>query len=285
MSSVAQKPPHILVVDPDPGIRGILQSQFAPEGWKIDHADDGPQGLARIQAARYDAVILETRLAGMNGIDVFERICESLPETPVILLVSESTSQDVVRALRGRAYGYLSKPVSELALADAIRRAIAVDDWHSDITVVSALPEWISLELRCKLEIVERLLPFIRGLEQDLSEQDREDGITAFREVLMNAIEHGGRCNPGNKVRVACLRTARAVMYHVADPGPGFSFDRLPHAAISNPPDSPLGHHQVRSQMGIRPGGFGLLLTRSLVDEVIYNEAGNEVLVIKYLAT
>jgi DNA-binding response OmpR family regulator len=272
-------------VDPDPGIRGILQSQFASQGWRVDQAHDGAQGLAHIQASSYDAVLLETRLAGMNGIDLFERICQRLPETPVILLVSESTSLDVVRALRGRAYGYLSKPVSELALADAVRRAIAVEDWQSDIEVISALPEWISLELRCKLEIVERLLPFIRGLEQDLSEQDREDGITAFREVLMNAIEHGGSCNPKKKVRVVYVRTARAVLYLVADPGPGFSFDRLPHAAISNPPDSPLGHHQVRSQMGIRPGGFGLLLTRSLVDEVIYNEAGNEVLVIKYLGT
>ena len=37
--------------------------------------------------------------------------------------------------------------------------------------------------------------------------------------------------------------------------------------------------------MGIRPGGFGLLLTRSLVDEVIYNQSGNEVLVVKYLQT
>ena len=285
MNSAAQKPHHILLVDPDPGIRGILQSQFASQGWKVDHADDGAQGLARLQAAHYDAVLLETRLPGMNGIDLFERICQTLPKTPVILLVSESTSLDVVRALRGRAYGYLSKPVSELALADAVRRAIAVEDWHSDIEVISALPEWISLELRCKLEIVERLLPFIRGLEQDLSEQDREDGITALREVLMNAIEHGGSCNPTKKVRLAYVRTTRAILYHVADPGPGFSFDRLPHAAISNPPDSPLGHHQVRSQLGIRPGGFGLLLTRSLVDEVIYNEAGNEVLVIKYLGT
>jgi two-component system, OmpR family, response regulator len=272
-------------VDPDPGIREILQSHFASQGWEIDYADDGLQGWACIQASSYDAVLLETRLAGISGIDLFERLRNRLPETPVILLVSESTSQDVVRALRALAYGYLSKPVSDLALVDAIRRAIAVDDWHSDIEVISALPEWISLELRCKLEIVERLLPFIRGLEQDLSEQDREDGITALREVLMNAIEHGGSCNPKKRVRVAYVRTTRAILYHVADPGPGFSFDRLPHAAISNPPDSPLGHHQVRSQMGIRPGGFGLLLTRSLVDEVIYNEAGNEVLVIKYLET
>jgi len=283
VNSSAQKLPHILVVDPDPGVREIMKSQFVSQGWGIDHADDGPQGWERVQATHYDAVLLETRLPGTNGIDLLERIRETLPDIPVVLLVSESTSQDVVRALRGRAYGYLSKPVSELALADAVRRAIAVHDWSSDIEIISAIPEWISLQVRCKLEIVERLLPFIRGLEQDLAEQDREDGITALREVLMNAIEHGGSCNPQKKVRVACVRTSRAIMYHVADPGPGFSFDRLPHAAISNPPDSPLGHHQVRSQMGIRPGGFGLLLTRSLVDEVIYNEAGNEVLIIKYL--
>ena len=231
MNSAAQKPPHILIVDPDPGIREILQAQFASEGWGIDYADNGPEGLKRLQEAPYDAVLLETRLAGMSGIDLFERISETLPATPVILVVTESTSEDVVRALRGQAYGYLSKPVSELALGTPIRRAIAVEDWHSDIEVISAIPEWISLELRCKLEIVERLLPFIRGLEQDLSEQDREDGITAFREVLMNAIEHGGSCNPKKKVRVAYVRTARAILYHVADPGPAF-----PSTACRTPP-------------------------------------------------
>ena len=59
--------------------------------------------------------------------------------------------------------------------------------------------------------------------------------------------------------------------------------EELPHAAISNPAESPVEHVEVRERLGMRPGGFGLLMTRQLVDEMIYNEVGNEVLLIKYL--
>ena len=54
-------------------------------------------------------------------------------------------------------------------------------------------------------------------------------------------------------------------------------------AAISNAADSPAEHVATRALMGMRPGGFGILLTRSLVDELIYNEKGNEALLIRYL--
>ena len=73
------------------------------------------------------------------------------------------------------------------------------------------------------------------------------------------------------------------VLYRIADPGPGFSLDQLAHAAISNEPDQPFGHMQVREEKGIRPGGFGLMMARTLVDELIYNDAHNEVVFVKYL--
>ena len=107
----------------------------------------------------------------------------------------------------------------------------------------------------------------------------------AFREILLNAIEHGGQFDPSKRVQIECVRTDRILIYHVRDPGKGFSFDFLPHAAISNPPDAPAAHMEYRAARNLRPGGFGILVTRSLVDELIYNERGNEVLLIKYLRT
>lgn len=69
-----------------------------------------------------------------------------------------------------------------------------------------------------------------------------------------------------------------------ADSGVGFSIDRLPHAAVSNPEDKPFEHVKYRTEHGIRAGGFGILMTRELVDDLLYNEKGNEVLLIKYLS-
>jgi anti-sigma regulatory factor (Ser/Thr protein kinase) len=84
-------------------------------------------------------------------------------------------------------------------------------------------------------------------------------------------------------VVVTFVRAERALLYYVRDPGRGFSFEQLTHAAVSNPLESPIEHIKVREKLGLRPGGYGLLMTRNLVDEMIYNEAGNEVLLIKYL--
>jgi anti-sigma regulatory factor (Ser/Thr protein kinase) len=82
---------------------------------------------------------------------------------------------------------------------------------------------------------------------------------------------------------VTYVRTTRAIVYLIQDPGKGFSFDAIAHAAIANPPGEPARHLEIRAEQGVRPGGFGILLTRNLVDELIYSEKGNEVLFIKYL--
>ena len=111
----------------------------------------------------------------------------------------------------------------------------------------------------------------------------RESIAYAFRELLLNAIEWGGRLDPKRKVRISCLRSKRMLMYRIADPGSGFEIDNLPHAAIGQPPDNPIQHMLVREEKGLRPGGFGLLMVRAKVDELIYNEKRNEVVFVKYL--
>src|SRR5205823_13128917 len=134
-----------------------------------------------------------------------------------------------------------------------------------------------------KAETADRLLQFLREMGMDLPPAEQDIIATAFRELLMNAIEHGGHSDPNLRVTVSYVRTSKALIYYVRDPGDGFSMENLPHAAISNPPDEPTGHAEVRDQLGIRPGGFGILLTRNLVDDLVYNEKGNEVMLIKYL--
>jgi anti-sigma regulatory factor (Ser/Thr protein kinase) len=102
--------------------------------------------------------------------------------------------------------------------------------------------------------------------------------------MLMNAIEHGGGNNPDRSVSVSCVVTSQAVLVHIQDPGDGFADRDLSHAAVGNPENgNQIEHLEVREQRGIRPGGFGILMARNLVDDLIYNEKGNEVLLVKKL--
>jgi anti-sigma regulatory factor (Ser/Thr protein kinase) len=201
----------------------------------------------------------------------------------VLVMTAESTPATVIRSLREQASGYLSKPFSLDAVVQTVALALCTPAPQDDIEVLSAVPHWIALQLRCQLAMADRLVPFLRELATDLSAQERDDVGTAFRELLLNAMEHGGGSDPNKTVRVDYVRTAQSMIYKIWDPGQGFSFQDLPHAAVSNQPDAPYHHCEVRNKLGLRPGGFGILLTRHLADELIYNEKGNEVLLIKHV--
>ncbi len=108
---------------------------------------------------------------------------------------------------------------------------------------------------------------------------------TAFRELLMNAIEHGAHFNSTQHVEISYVRARHMVMCRVKDPGEGFSLEELQHAAVSNPPEEPTMHMAVREEKGMRPGGFGILIAKNVIDELIYGEHGNDVLLIKYIHT
>jgi anti-sigma regulatory factor (Ser/Thr protein kinase) len=139
------------------------------------------------------------------------------------------------------------------------------------------------LQLRCRLATADRLTQFVRELPSDLEPDQREQIAMAFRELLMNAVEHGGHLDPDKTVDLSYIRTARTIVYYIRDPGEGFSMNTLAHAAIANTAEEPFRHVELRRQMGIRPGGFGLLMTKSFADELIYSAKGNEVILIKYL--
>lgn len=276
-------PKRILIVDDDPDVHQLLAAAIQAPDRHIDSAADGLQGLARVQAAPYDLVITDVTMPGLDGLELLERIRKLRPDTRVVVMTVASTPEDIIRALREQAFTYLSKPFTIPAVSQMVTTALESTPSGDDIEMLSARPNWLSLRLRCKAETADRILQFLREIAMDLPAKERENIATAFREILLNAIEHGGGSDPNKRVVITYVRGQRALFYYVRDPGHGFSFDDIPHAAVSNPIDSPIEHVEVRQQLGMRPGGFGIFMTRQLVDEMIYNEKGNEVLLIKYL--
>jgi len=104
------------------------------------------------------------------------------------------------------------------------------------------------------METADRLVRFFREIQFDLPPDEQADIGMAFRELLINAIEHGGKLDPEEKVEVACIRLSSAILYYVRDPGNGFSFDNLAHAAVANSPNDPVSHVAVRQAAGHAAG-------------------------------
>jgi anti-sigma regulatory factor (Ser/Thr protein kinase) len=151
------------------------------------------------------------------------------------------------------------------------------------LEIHSARNDWVELSLPCVLEAADQFTEFSVWFFAELQEDTRDALRMALRELILNAIEWGGKLDGAQRVRVAILRGQHAVLCRIADPGKGFRFDNLSHAAISNPADNPCNHLLVREQLGLRAGGFGLSIVQASIDELLYNDSGNEVVFIKYL--
>jgi len=272
----------LLVIDPDRSVHELLRDILEREGRTIQGAFGRSEAEACLRAKPYDVVLAGQGRNGFDGLTMVRRVRALQPDARVIL-TGDSDPAQIVRAIRARAFGYCHNPPPPGPLNDIVQQALDASCWQNDILVLSARPEWITLDVRCKMEAGDRAAQFVREIENDLPAQVRDDVASAFRELLLNAIEHGGKCNPKKRARVWLIRTAKALMVQIQDPGQGFSLDALPHAAISNPENSPIHHVEVRAEAGQRPGGFGILMTRSLVDQLIYNERGNGVLFVKYV--
>lgn len=271
-----------LVVDAELDLKALLPAILKPDVWAIHYV---PSNLAALEAAggkTFELIITSERTSGREDVELLRKVRALRPHTRLIILADESTPDEVLAAMRNHAFSFFSKPYSLDRLGQIVEMASNMPCWDDGIEVLSATPEWLRLEVRCQVRTADRLLQFMKEIT-DLPETEREELGLAFREMLLNAMEHGGRFDPQTYVQVEYVRARRMISCRVSDPGPGFTLDEIDHAAVANPPNDPIHHATVRDQLGLRPGGLGILLAQSLVDQVIYNERGNEVLLVKYL--
>ena len=272
---------NILVVDDDRTTRHLTRTTLSKAGYAVSVAQDGAEALTRMRAKKFDLVLLDVWMPRMDGLAVLDRMKRLKTRPRVVVMTADDAPQTVLKAIRRQAYQYLHKPVEPAALVSIVRDALKSAP-APPIEVVSARPDWVELVVPCTREAADRLHAVMAQLETDLPEEVRESVGYAFRELLMNAVEWGGKLDPKRTVKISYLRAKRMLIYRIADPGPGFSMEGLDHAAISHP-DNPIEHMEVRESKGLRPGGFGILMVKAKVDELIYNEAQNEVVFVKYL--
>jgi CheY-like chemotaxis protein/anti-sigma regulatory factor (Ser/Thr protein kinase) len=273
----------VLIVDDDQEVHVLVKSMLKGTDWWIESALGGEEALARLKDQPFEIVLTDILMPDIDGLTLLNRIHDLRPDTRVLVMTAFNRPDRVAGSMRGQAAGYLAKPFSKEKLINSLADALVWRMQPDDIEVISDRPNWISVKARCKLETADRLIQFFQELPADLDTAQRELASTAFRELLINAVEHGGHLDPEQKVELHFVRTKRSIVYYVRDPGEGFSLDKIPHAAISHPDDAAFAHTEVRREMGIRPGGFGLLLLQNFADELLYSAKGNEAILIKYL--
>ncbi|HEX4022630.1 MAG TPA: ATP-binding protein [Acidobacteriaceae bacterium] len=270
----------VLVIGRDAQVAEIVAN--ALPDWELVCTENNETALPLLRSRLLHLVLTGDETSGQQDVELLRQIRRVQPHLRLIILTSESTPADVIESMKERAFSYFSAPYTTEALTDMLRHATEAPVWDEGIELLSATPEWLGLVARCDMRTADRLVQFIHEFS-DLEETHRYAVGTAFREMLLNAMEHGGNLNPSQHVAISYVRARDAVICRIKDPGKGFSLEQLKESALSDPLDDPLKHMEYRKAQGMRAGGYGILLAKSLVDDLIYNEDGNEVLLIKYV--
>jgi DNA-binding NarL/FixJ family response regulator len=250
--------------------------------WKLEYARDNEEALALVEKSAFDLVITDQGSSGREDAEMLRKVRQVRPQTRLIIVTDRRTPADVITAIRVGAFSYFTKPLSAQALDEVLQLAMDSPAWEEAIEMLSGTDAWIRLSVRCDVSTAHRLQQFVHEF-LNLPEPDEDRVAIASREMLLNAMEHGGKFDPERRIEIAYLRARRVVLIRIKDPGEGFTLQENLDTAANNPEDDPLRHLKHREAQGLRPGGYGILLAKNLVDELFYGEKGNDVLLIKYL--
>jgi DNA-binding response OmpR family regulator len=239
---------RVLVVDDDRAFRHAISAFLREAGHRITEVPDGGAALAALAGEAFDVMLLDIGLPGISGLDVLTHVQNLAVPPRVVMITADDTSETLLKAVRGQADRYVTKPFAPGTIVEVVDEVLAEPAAAAlPIQVVSARPEWVELVAPCSLRVSNRIQAFMKGLEADLPESVRDSVGQAFRELLSNAVEWGGQLDPARMVRISCIRAKRMLLYRIADPGSGFKMADLEHAAISHPGD-PIEHVLIREK-------------------------------------
>jgi two-component system response regulator RegX3 len=107
---------RILIVEDEAAIRNGLMDVFVFHGYQVDAAASGPEGLDKAMSGRFDLIVLDVMLPGINGFEICSRIRARDRDQPIIMLTAKSSDEDIIQGLSLGADDYVAKPFSVVQL-------------------------------------------------------------------------------------------------------------------------------------------------------------------------
>ena len=290
--------PTILIVDDsatDRRLAGGLLGQIDDES--VEYAIDGGDALVKMELHVPDIVVTDLDMPSINGLELVEVIRKAYPMVPVILMTAQGSEDIAVKALRAGASSYVPKRTLSVQLKDTIQQVLEasrLDRAHLRL-MRRLVRQEVEFVIENDLELVTSMVHNLQDIAFAMGICDEADRLrigVALQEAMTNASFHGNlelcsslreddhrtyydlaqqRANlppwSSRRIYVAARFTVEQAEFVIRDDGPGFDPGRLPD------PTDPANLE--------RPSGRGLLLIHSFMDEVIHNEAGNEVKLVK----
>lgn len=275
---------RVIAIRPDPALITVLTGVLNPRYHDIECSAGNVDTVRRLRSRAFDVVITDPSTSIDEDVALTLELRSIRPDIKSIVLAPEATHDDLLDAIRSDVFACFTPPFDNDEIASMTASALSAENWGRAIQVVSGSPHWLTLKVASHLLTADRVVRFMTELQSGVPDETRDLLIAAFRELLVNAMEHGAGFDREKVIEVTAARTARAIVYHFKDPGGGFDRKDLAHAAASANRDAVLSTTLHRAEAGMRPGGFGMLIVNRVADEIAYNEAGNEVILIKHVS-
>jgi DNA-binding response OmpR family regulator len=268
-----------LIVEDESDTGILLAEILRRNGFDPTVLPEGKPAVPWTHTHRPELILLDLMLPDVEGFTVCEdlKLNRETNQIPIIMVTALNQHKDKVRGLQVGANYYLTKPFTVEQLQNAIQEVFA---WQRELERHGTHGE-IHFQLQSDTQYLEELNHLLASLflYSGLTQAQVKQLTMAVRELCVNAIEWGHQNQIERIVTVIYRIDPEKVTIIIRDEGPGFDPAHLPHAATE---DDPVSHMMVRETLGLREGGFGILLARGLVDDLQYNETGNEVRLVKY---
>ena len=155
----------ILVVDDEKGVRDSLKMVLEFESYDVQFAENGQEALRQLAATPPDLVLLDVKMAGMDGLEVLQRLREKRMDLPVIMISGHGTIETAVEATKLGAFDFLPKPLDRDKLLVTVRNALQVAKLAEDNRKLreSVEGKWQILGESAKIKeilaVIERVAP------------------------------------------------------------------------------------------------------------------------------
>ena len=287
---------RILIVDDEDNLRNLLVKLIRKEGFEPIEAKDGKRAIELFQITNPELVISDVIMPEIDGITLLDELKKIDPEAIIILMTGFGTENILLKALRGGAANFFKKPFNFQEILEVIKNVVR----HRSEKLTSACYSPFLIEESKYFEIITgkaNLFPVINQLSLNMENVFPKSEIINLKigieEMLTNAIEHGNlginfkeknkaiengnfgelldsKVHEGNnrykKVFVYSQLSKDKLQITIRDEGNGFDW----RAIVNSFPNNFLTYN-----------GRGIFLTKIFYDEVIFNEQGNEVTIIK----
>lgn len=262
---------NILVVDDEENIRNVLESVFLNKGYGVVKAANGFEAIKAVEGGGVDLAIIDLKMPGMDGMELLSRIKEHSAQFPVIVMTGFADVETTAKALKTGASDFLAKPFGAQEVFHSVSRLLETRKVHEENRKI--LPFFtftMDANIPSRTDHINGVIHYMTQHLKDIElceSSQLSNLVIALYEAIVNAMRHGNGNDSAKKVRVRAEIGFNEARFIIADEGEGFVMDD-----IANPTD-PKNLY--------KSSGRGIYLMKHFMDEVLFNDQGNEVTLVK----